>query len=91
MTVRRSLHHARMGALDRPDRPRLIAGLGLPLRALVERWGVVDAEIGKRFAVVYVLSGIGILASGFTALTSKTLALQRARRHARGLSHPAGR
>jgi voltage-gated potassium channel Kch len=111
------------------SRPRLIAGLGLPLRALaamaadphsrgilllvlsllilgtafytaVEGWSVVDAlyfcamslatvgygdvvpetDTGKLFTVVYVLCGIGILVSFFTALTAKTLALQAARR-----------
>lgn len=115
-------------------RPRLIAGLSLPIRAviamardphdrgplvlvasqvilgsvfyvIVERWSVVDAvyfcamslatvgygdivpetEIGKVFTVVYVLAGIGILVSFFTALASKTLALQAERRRARGL------
>jgi hypothetical protein len=117
-------------AADRP-RPRLLSGIGLPLRALrmmltdphargpallvasllivgtvfyvaVEGWGVVDAvyfcamslatvgygdiapttDVGKLFTVVYVLSGIGILVSFFTALTSKTLELQAARRRA---------
>src|SRR5215210_1465458 len=102
------------------DRPRLLAGLGLPLRALaamtadphsrglvllvasllvvgtgfyvaVEGWSVVDAvyfcamslatvgygdvvpetDAGKLFTVAYVLCGIGILVSFFTALTAK--------------------
>jgi voltage-gated potassium channel len=116
------------------DRPRLFAGLGLPIRALVlmcrdpherapallvasllivgvvfytlvEGWSVVDAiyfssmslatvgygdlvpetDIGKLFTVVYVLAGIGILVSFFTALTRKTLALQAERMRRRGL------
>jgi voltage-gated potassium channel len=118
-----------------PDRkrPRLLAGIGLPLRALatmvrdphergpvllvaslliagtafytlVEGWSVVDAvyfcamslatvgygdvvpetAAGKLFTVVYVLAGIGILVAFFTALASKTLALQAERRRARG-------
>jgi voltage-gated potassium channel len=116
------------------ERPRLFAGLGLPLRAavemardphqrgllllvvsllivgavfytLVEGWSVVDAiyfsamslatvgygdlvpetEIGKLFTVVYVIAGIGILVSFFTALTAKTFELQTERRRARGL------
>ena len=110
-------------------RPHLLAGLGLPIRALVamlsdpeerapallvasllivgtafytlvEGWTVVDAvyfcamslatvgfgdvvpdtDAGKVFTVVYVLAGIGILVSFFTALTAKTLELQRLRR-----------
>jgi voltage-gated potassium channel len=118
-----------------PPRPRLLAGLGLPLRAayemardpsqrgplllvvsllvvgaifytLVEGWTVVDAiyfsamslatvgygdlvpetDIGKLFTVVYVITGIGILVSFFTALTAKTLELQAERRRARGLT-----
>jgi voltage-gated potassium channel len=113
----------------RERRPRLVAGLALPLRALavmvrdpeergpallvasllivgaifyplVEGWSVVDAiyfsamslatvgygdvvpetEIGKLFTVVYVLAGIGILVSFFSALTALTLRLQAARR-----------
>jgi voltage-gated potassium channel len=113
-------------------RPRLAAGLGLPLEALtqmahnrdergplllvasllivgtifyviVEGWSVIDAiyfcamslatvgygdvvpdtDVGKLFTVVYVLSGIGILVSFFTALTAKTLTLQAERRRAR--------
>jgi voltage-gated potassium channel len=117
------------------DRPRLLAGLGLPLRALalmardreergplllvasqlvvgtvfyalVEGWSVIDAvyfcamslatvgygdvvpdtDFGKVFTVVYVLCGIGVLVSFFTALTAKTLALQAERRRAR-LTH----
>jgi voltage-gated potassium channel len=115
-------------------RPRVFAGLGLPLQALVqmwrdprdrgplllvvsllivgvvfytlvEGWSVVDAiyfssmslatvgygdlvpetDIGKLFTVVYVLAGIGILVSFFTALTRKTLALQAERMRRRGL------
>jgi voltage-gated potassium channel len=113
------------------DRPRVLAGLGLPIRALaamvrdpeergpvllvasllvvgtafyaiVEGWSVVDAvyfcamslatvgygdvvpdtAAAKLFTVVYVLVGIGILVSFFTALTAKTLALQAERRRA---------
>jgi hypothetical protein len=116
------------------QRPRLAAGLWLPIRALVhmvrdpeergpvllvlwvlivgsafymivEGWSLVDAiyfcsmslatvgygdlvpdtAIAKIFTVVYVLTGIGILVSFFTALASKTLELQRERRRARGL------
>jgi voltage-gated potassium channel len=115
-------------------RPRLFAGLGLPIRAfalmlrdpeergpallvislllagtvfytLVEGWSVVDAvyfcsmslatvgygdivpetDAAKIFTVVYVLAGIGILVSFFTALASKTLALQAERRRRRAL------
>jgi len=111
-----------------PRRPRLFAGLRLPLSALaimlrdreergpallvasllivgtvfytlVEGWGVIDAVYfsamslatvgygdlvpetseGKLFTVVYVLAGIGILVSFFTALTAKTLELLRQR------------
>ena len=118
--------------MSRSTRPRLFAGLGLPLRALavmardpqdrgplllvasllivgvcfytvVEGWSVVDAvyfsamslatvgfgdivpvtAAGKIFTVVYVLVGIGILVSFFTALTARTLELQRARRGTR--------
>jgi len=114
------------------DRPRLLVGFGLPLRALlamardpeergplllvvslllvgtifyvlVEGFSAVDAvyfcamtlatvgfgdvvpdtDVGKIFTVVYVLSGIGILVSFFTALTAKTLELQAERRRAR--------
>jgi voltage-gated potassium channel len=114
------------------DRPRIFAGIGLPLRALVhmardphdrgplllvasllivgtafyavvEGWSIVDAvyfcamslatvgygdvvpetDVGKLFTVVYVLAGIGILVSFFTALTSHTLTLLAARRAAR--------
>jgi voltage-gated potassium channel len=113
-------------------RPHLLAGIGLPIRALVamardpeerapvvlvaslliagtlfytlvEGWSVVDAvyfcamslatvgygdvvpdtDVGKLFTVVYVLAGIGILVSFFTALATKTLALQRERQRAR--------
>jgi voltage-gated potassium channel len=126
-----------MTADDHPGRPRLLADLGLPLRAvalmarhpeergplllvvwllivgttfyvLVEGWSVVDAvyfcamslatvgfgdvvpetAVGKLFTVVYVLTGIGILVSFFTALTSKTLELLAERRRARGLPPP---
>jgi voltage-gated potassium channel len=121
-----------MTADHRPRRPRLLAGLGLPLLALgemardrekrgplllvislliagtafyaiVEGWSLVDAlyfcamslatvgygdvvpttDAGKLFTVVYVLCGIGILVSFFTALTAETLALQAERRRAR--------
>jgi voltage-gated potassium channel len=114
------------------NRPRLIIGLLLPIRAvaalwrdpeqraplllvlslmivgtvfytLVEGWSVVDAvyfcsmslatvgygdvvpdtDAGKIFTVVYVLAGIGILVSFFTALTKKTLEMQAERIHAR--------
>ncbi|HEX2412149.1 MAG TPA: potassium channel family protein [Solirubrobacteraceae bacterium] len=117
------------------DRPHLISGLGLPLRALVamarhpeergplllvfsllvigtvfyalvEGFTVIDAfyfssmslatvgfgdlvpttHAGKIFTVVYVLSGIGILVSFFTALAAKTLALQTERRRRRSMS-----
>lgn len=44
---------------------------------------VPDTDVGKVFTVVYVLSGIGILVSFFTALTTKTLALQEELRRAR--------
>ena len=120
------------------DRPRVTAGLGLPLRALgimardpeergplvlvvsllivgtafytvVEGWSVVDAvyfcamslatvgygdvvprtDSGKLLTVVYVLVGVGILVSFFTALTSQTLALLTARRRARRHAPPA--
>lgn len=116
------------------ERPRLFAGLGLPIRAfglmlrdpeergpallvislllagtvfytLVEGWSIVDAvyfcsmslatvgygdivpetDAAKIFTVVYVLAGIGILVSFFTALASKTVALQAERRRRRGL------
>ena len=115
-----------------PPRRHLLAGLGLPLRALgvmardpeergplvlvasllivgtlfytiVEGWTVVNAvyfcsmslatvgygdvvpvtDVGKIFTVVYVLAGIGILVSFFTALTSKTFELLAARRRER--------
>jgi voltage-gated potassium channel len=115
-----------------PPRPRLLAGIGLPIRAaaamardpeeraplvlvlslliagtvfytLVEGWSVLDAvyfcamslatvgygdvvpstDAGKIFTVVYVLAGIGILVSFFTAVTAKTLELQAARRRGR--------
>ena len=117
-------------------RPRVLAGLGLPVRAavamardpderaplllvasllivgtvfytLVEGWSVVDAvyfcsmslatvgygdivpttDVGKIFTVVYVLAGIGILVSFFTALTSKTLEMQRERIRTRQAAH----
>jgi voltage-gated potassium channel len=44
---------------------------------------VPDTDVGKLFTVVYVLAGIGILVSFFTALASKTLALQSERRSRR--------
>ena len=121
-----------MARHDLSKRPRLIAGLGLPLRAvsqmardreergplvlvasqlilgtvfyvIAEGWSVVDAvyfcsmslatvgygdvvpdtDVGKVFTVVYVLCGIGVLVSFFTALTAKTLALLEERRRAR--------
>ena len=121
---------------DDRRRPRLFAGLGLPIRALVvmvrdpeerapallvgsllivgtvfytlvEGWSVVDAvyfsamslatvgygdvvpdsDEAKLFTVIYVLAGIGILVSFFTALATKTLELQRERQRAR---HSAG-
>ena len=46
---------------------------------------VPETDLAKIFTVVYVLSGIGILVSFFTALASKMLALQGERRRARGL------
>jgi voltage-gated potassium channel Kch len=46
---------------------------------------VPESAAAKLFTVVYVLVGIGILVSFFTALTAKTLALQAERRRARGL------
>jgi voltage-gated potassium channel len=49
---------------------------------------VPETDTGKLFTVVYVLVGIGILVSFFTALTSHTLALLSARRAAR--AHRAG-
>jgi voltage-gated potassium channel len=116
------------------QRRHVMAGLGLPIRALVqmvrdpeergpvllvlsllivgsafymivEGWSFIDAVyfcsmslatvgygdlvpttgLAKLFTVVYVLSGIGILVSFFTALASKTLELQGERRRARGL------
>jgi voltage-gated potassium channel len=121
------------------NRPRLIIGLLLPIRAvgalwrdpeqraplllvvslmivgtifytLVEGWSIVDAvyfcsmslatvgygdvvpttDVGKIFTVVYVLAGIGILVSFFTALTKKTLEMQAERIRARqaGREHP---
>jgi voltage-gated potassium channel len=122
----------------RRDRPRIIAGIGLPLRALalmardphdrgplllvaslliigtafytvVEDWSIVDAvyfcamslatvgygdvvpetDVGKLFTVVYVLVGIGILVSFFTALTSHTLTLLAARGAARERGRPS--
>jgi voltage-gated potassium channel len=44
---------------------------------------VPDTTIGKLFTVVYVLVGIGILVSFFSALAAQTLELQRARRTTR--------
>jgi voltage-gated potassium channel len=124
-----------MASGPRADRPRLISGIGLPLRALVamgrhpeergplllvlslliigtafyvlvEGFTVVDAfyfssmslatvgygdlvpttDVGKIFTVVYVLCGIGILVSFFTALAAKTLELQSERRQRRSKS-----
>jgi voltage-gated potassium channel len=49
---------------------------------------VPDTDVGKIFTVVYVLAGIGILVSFFTALTAKTLALQASRRRAREQAEP---
>jgi voltage-gated potassium channel len=46
---------------------------------------VPETAVAKIFTVIYVLSGIGILVSFFTALASKTLELQGERRRARGL------
>lgn len=126
-----------MATDNRPGRPRLLAGLRLPLQALaamarhpeergplvlvvsllivgtifyvlIEGWSVIDAvyfsamslatvgygdvvpetAVGKLFTVVYVLAGIGILVSFFTALTAKTLELLDARRRARGRLPP---
>jgi voltage-gated potassium channel len=45
---------------------------------------VPDTDIGKIFTVVYVLAGIGILVSFFTALANKTLELLKQRRAQRG-------
>jgi voltage-gated potassium channel len=136
-SVRRIFDHARMASDAHRSRPRLLAGLGLPIRAVlvmardreergplvlvasllivgtifyvaVEGWSVIDAvyfcamslatvgygdvvpatEVGKVFTVIYVLAGIGILVSFFTALTGKTLALLEARRRARGVMPP---
>jgi voltage-gated potassium channel len=47
---------------------------------------VPTTDAGKIFTVVYVLSGIGILVSFFTALAAKTLALQTERRRRRSMS-----
>jgi hypothetical protein len=47
---------------------------------------VPTTHAGKIFTVVYVLSGIGILVSFFTALAAKTLALQTERRRRRSMS-----
>lgn len=49
---------------------------------------VPETAVGKLFTVVYVLAGIGILVSFFTALAGKTLELMDARRRARGLLPP---
>jgi hypothetical protein len=127
--VRPSRDDARMAS---QNRPRVVNGLVLPIRAvaamwrdpderaplllvlsllivgtifytIVEGWTVVDAvyfcsmslatvgygdvvpdtDAGKIFTVVYVLAGIGILVSFFTALTKKTLELQAERIRAR--------
>jgi voltage-gated potassium channel len=124
--------------MARANRPRLLVGLALPIRALValardphdrgplllvasllivgtlfytaiEGWNVVDAvyfcamslatvgygdlvpdtDTGKLFTVVYVLVGIGILVSFFTALAAKTLELQAARRSEDAAPPPA--
>jgi len=48
---------------------------------------VPDTDAGKIFTVVYVLAGIGILVSFFTALTSRTLELLAARRREREALH----
>ena len=40
---------------------------------------VPTTDVGKIFTVVYVLAGIGILVSFFTALTKKTLEMQAER------------
>jgi hypothetical protein len=52
---------------------------------------VPTTDVGKIFTVVYVLAGIGILVSFFTALTKKTLELQaeriRSRQAARESQH----
>ena len=47
---------------------------------------VPTTDFGKLFTVFYVLTGIGILVSFFTALSGKVLALQAERRRARGLA-----
>jgi voltage-gated potassium channel len=44
---------------------------------------VPDTDVGKIFTVIYVLAGIGILVSFFTALTKKTLEMQAERIRAR--------
>lgn len=49
---------------------------------------VPETDVAKLFTVVYVLSGIGILVAFFTALASKTLALQAEQRRKRGLLPP---
>ena len=49
---------------------------------------VPETDVAKLFTVVYVLSGIGILVAFFTALASKTLALQAEHRRKRGLLPP---
>ena len=49
---------------------------------------VPETDVGKIFTVVYVLGGIGTLVVFFTSVTSKVLALQAARRRARGLLPP---
>jgi hypothetical protein len=49
---------------------------------------VPETDVGKLFTVVYVLGGIGTLVVFFTSVTSKVLALQAARRRARGLVPP---
>jgi voltage-gated potassium channel len=44
---------------------------------------VPDTDVGKIFTVVYVLAGIGILVSFFTALAKKTLEMHSERLQAR--------
>ena len=45
---------------------------------------VPETDAGKLFTVVYVIAGIGIVVSFFTALTARTLQLQAERRRVRG-------
>ena len=78
---------------DLSNRPRLIAGLGLPLRAVAlmardreERGPLVlvasQMILGTVFYVI-VEGWSGVLVSFFTSLTAKTLALLEERRRAR--------